>query len=66
MEMFYQRSAEETISYTLICDPIESLYWSTKKLKKSEIKLLKKFNKQDAATIKQEILDDINSTELGK
>ena len=62
MKMIYLRNEVE-IPYTLVTDPPEAMTWSTYRLKKSHIKLLTKFDRQEAAEIKQEILDDILLTE---
>ena len=62
MKMIYLRNEVE-IPYTLVTDPPEAMTWSTYRLKKSHIKLLIKFDRQEAAEITQEILDDILLTE---
>jgi len=63
MQFIYARTAAELIRYTLITDPPEAMYWSTYRLKKSDVKLLDKFDRSTAANIKQEIFDDIIKTE---
>jgi len=65
MTMIYRRN-EVQIAYTLVTDPPEAMTWSTYRLKKSHIKLLIKFDRQEAAEIRQEILDDILLTEAKK
>ena len=57
--MFYN-----DIEYTLRTDPPEAMYWSTYKLKKSDIKILSNTNRSEAAKLRQEILDDINKQEV--
>ena len=61
MNMFYG-----DIEYTLRTDPAEAMYWSTYKLKKSDIKILTKASRTDAARLRQEILDDINKQEISR
>jgi len=58
----YNRSGE-TIEYTIVTDPKEAMYWTTHRLKKSDLKIITKYDRTTAATIRQEILDDITSTE---
>ena len=55
MKMIYLRNEVE-IPYTLVTDPPEAMTWSTYRLKKSQIKLLIKCDRQEAAEIRQEIL----------
>ena len=62
MQHCYKRHSE-IISYQLKTDPLEAVYWSTYRLKKSDIKLLTKFDRETAAQLRQEILDDILSRE---
>lgn len=63
MQFIYARTPAELIRYTLITDPLEAMYWSTYRLKKSDVKLLDKFDRSTAADIRQEIFDDIIKTE---
>lgn len=58
MQMFYMRDGKE-VEYTLETDPPEAMYWTTYRLKKSEIVLIGKYDRTTAAQIKQEIFDDI-------
>ena len=62
MQMFYTQSGN-VVEYKLATDPIEASVWSTHRLKKSEIKIVSKAARKDAALLKQEILDDIISRE---
>lgn len=54
------------VEYTLKTDPPEAMYWSTYKLKKSDVKILTKASRSDAAKLRQEILDDINEQEVSR
>ena len=60
MEMFYQPDSKVLITYTLITDPPEAMYWQTFKIKKSHIKILSKCSRADQARYRQEILTEIN------
>ncbi|SVA28063.1 uncharacterized protein METZ01_LOCUS80917 [marine metagenome] len=53
------------IPYKIETNPPEGIVWSPKsyKLKKSNIKLLTKMDRTTAATIRQEIYDDIIESE---
>ena len=62
MQHCYKRHSE-IISYQLKTDPLEAIYWSTYRLKKSDIDLLTQFDRTTTAEIKQEIFDDIVSRE---
>jgi hypothetical protein len=62
MQHCYRRDSE-IINYQLTTEPLEAIYWSTYRLKKSDITLLNKFDRSTAAEIKQEIFDDIVSRE---
>ena len=58
MQMFYKRDGK-LVEYKLVTDPEEAMYWTTHRLKKSEIKIMTQCDGQTAAQIRQEILDDI-------
>ncbi len=60
MKHFYIKR-NEVYEYTLVTDPPEAMYWSTYRLKKNHIKLIKRTERLLAAEIKQEIFDDIKS-----
>lgn len=62
MQQVY-KNGSEIICYSLTTDPLEAMYWSTYRLKKSDVKLQGKFDRSTAAHLKQEILDDILSSE---
>ncbi len=62
MEMVYVKDGK-TIKYKIVTNPPDAAYWSTHRLKKSEIKLITKYDRSTAATIRQEILDDIITRE---
>tara|TARA_R110002124_G_scaffold67804_1_gene183936 strand:+ start:651 stop:962 length:312 start_codon:yes stop_codon:yes gene_type:complete len=62
MQHCYKKDSK-IINYTLQTDPLEAMYWSTYRLKKTDVKLLDKFDRSTAAEIKQEIFDDIVSRE---
>jgi len=64
MKQYYILNPQEVLEYRLLTDPPEAMYWSTYRLKKSNIKLTQKMDRSLAASIKQEIFDDIISTEL--
>tara|TARA_Y100000289_G_C3842687_1_gene109369 strand:- start:242 stop:517 length:276 start_codon:yes stop_codon:yes gene_type:complete len=62
MKMIYMKNKKE-IQYSLKTDPAEAQYWTTYRLKKSDIKLETKTDRSTAALLRKEILDDITSTE---
>ena len=62
MNMYYKRKGK-LIQYKRITDPSEAEYWTTHRLKKSEIKIMTKCDRETAAALRQEILDDIISRE---
>ena len=62
MQQYYKRNSV-TIPYKLVTDPLEAMYWSTYRLKKSDIKLLTKFDRSTTAEVQKEIYDDIISRE---
>lgn len=62
MQMFYKRDGN-LVEYKLVTDPLEAMYWTTHRLKKSEIKIMTKCDRTTAAQLRQEILDDILSRE---
>ncbi len=62
MEMKFAQK-EKTIQYKLITDPVEAQYWTTHRLKKSEIKIITKCDRSTAALLREEILHDIISRE---
>tara|TARA_R100000541_G_scaffold1223_2_gene5669 strand:+ start:131 stop:325 length:195 start_codon:yes stop_codon:yes gene_type:complete len=59
----YYVNGKEIIEYKLVTDPLEAMYWSTYRLKKSHIKISNKISRPLATQIKQEIYDDIKQTE---
>ena len=61
--MIYVTKSGEKIQYDLNTDPKEAQYWTTHRLKKSEIKLKVKVDRSTAAKLRGEIFDDITSTE---
>ncbi len=61
--MYYERDGT-LIEYRLLTDPPEAIYWQTYKLKKSDIKLVSKFDRSTAAEIKQEIFEDILANDI--
>lgn len=62
MQMFYKRDGW-LVEYKLVTDPTEAMYWTTHRLKKSEIKIITQCDRETAAQLRQEILDDILSRE---
>ena len=63
-ECYYKRSDGSVIEYKLRTDPPEAIFWSTYKLKKSDIRIVTKgFDRAEAAALRQEILDSINTHE---
>ena len=60
--MIYMKDGKQ-IQYSLTTDPPEAQYWTTYRLKKSDIKVEIKTNRSTAALLRKEILDDITSTE---
>lgn len=65
MIMYYERDGT-VIEYRLLTDPPEAVYWQTYRLKKSDIKLITKFNRSISAQIKQEIYEDILANDVNK
>lgn len=63
MKMIYTTKTGQTIQYELKTDPEEAQYWTTYRLKKSDIKLKVKVDRSTAAKLRGEIFDDITSTE---
>jgi len=66
MQMFYTNKDNQIIEYTLKTTPPEAMYWTTHNLKKSEIKLITKMPRAEAALTRQEILDAINESDNKK
>ena len=62
MQMFYKNDGK-LVEYKLVTDPNEAEYWTTHRLKKSEIKIITERDRSTAANLRQEILDDIISRE---
>ena len=62
MQMFYKNGGKP-VEYKLATDPDEAEYWTTHRLKKSEIKIITECDRSTAANLRQEILDDIISRE---
>ena len=60
---FHIRSDGTEVEFSLQTDPPEAIFWTTYKLKKSDIKI-NGFGRTEAATIRQEILDNIEQTEI--
>ena len=58
MRMLYKREGD-SVEYKLETDPLEAEYWTTHRLKKSEIKIMTKCDRATAAAIREEILHDI-------
>ena len=63
-ECHYKRPDGSVVEYKLRTDPPEALFWSTYKLKKSDIRIVTKgFDRAEATALRQEILDSINTHE---
>lgn len=62
MRMVYTDKNQE-YEYVLVTDPPEAMYWSTTKLKKTDIQVLNVKPKAKANQIREEIFNDIVSTE---
>lgn len=62
MKMFYNHE-KMLIQYTLKTDPPEAMYWTTYRLKVTDIKILTKLDKQTTAKIRKDIFNDIISNE---
>ena len=62
MQMLYKKDGK-LVEYKLATDPPEAEIWTTHRLKKSEIKIVSKYDRSTAAHLRQEILDDILSRE---
>ena len=62
MQMFYKRKGS-LVEYKLVTDPKEAMYWTTHRLKKSEIKIMTQGDRSTTAQLRQEILSDIISRE---
>ena len=63
MRFTYARTPKEHFRYTLKTDPQDAMYWTTYRLKKTDVVLLDKLDKATTALVKQDIFDDIISTE---
>ena len=63
MRFTYARTPKEHFQYTLKTDPPDAMYWTTYRLKKTDVVLLDKLDKATTALVKQDIFDDIISTE---
>lgn len=62
MKMYYCED-DLIVEYALKTDPPDAEFWSTYKLKKSDIKIVTKMNRSDAAEMRTKILTDIFSIE---
>ena len=64
LRMSYRRDCGNTIEYTLRTDPPEAMYWTTHRLKKSEIIILTSgLSRTEKSILRQELLDDIIASE---
>jgi len=57
--MFYTHTDGVTYSYDLKTDPPEAMYWPTRKIKHSEIKVYDADNSQIFGEVKNAIYDDL-------
>ena len=63
MEMYFVEADETAIQYTLKTEPPEAMYWATYKLKKSDIKIISKMDRSQAAMYREKILASIHNGE---
>ena len=64
LRMSYRRDCGTIIEYTLRTDPSEAMYWTTHRLKKSEIIILTSgLSRTEKSILRQELLDDIIASE---
>ena len=63
MQYFYCDPDHGLVEFTYKTEPPEGVYWSTYKLKKSDIKILTKMDRAAAAEMRGKILEDIFLTE---
>lgn len=64
LRMSYRRDCGNTIDYVLRTDPPEAQFWTTHKLKKSEIIILTTgLSRSEKALIRKELVDDINTSD---
>lgn len=63
LQYFYADETHGLVEFTFKTDPPEGVFWSTYKLKKSDIKILTKMDRSDAAEMRSKILADIFLTE---
>ena len=61
--MIHTTNNGDEIEYYLLTDPVEAMYWSTYRLKKSHICLTKKYDRATTSKLKQEIFDGIIESE---
>ena len=55
MRFTYARTPKEHFRYTLKTDPPDAMYWTTYRLKKTDVVLLDKLDKATTALVKQEV-----------
>lgn len=63
---FHTRSSGDIIEFKIRTDPPEAVYWSTYKLKLSDVKIVTKMHQQEATIIRREIVNEINEREHPK
>ena len=63
MEMWHKRKDGSLIQFALATDPPEAMYWTTYKLKVTDVQLVTKVPAKDKTHIRREIYEDITSRE---
>jgi len=63
LKYFYADDTHGIVEFAFKTDPPEAEYWTTYKLKKSDIKVVTKMDRSAAAEMRQKILKDIFLTE---
>jgi hypothetical protein len=63
MKMTYTRKKNETYEYVIKTDPPEAIYWSTTKLKKTDVHIKNIKDQKLRTKIRDEVFNDIVKTE---
>jgi|11BtaG_2_1085332.scaffolds.fasta_scaffold00194_4 hypothetical protein len=63
MQMWHKRKDESLIQFALVTEPPEAMYWTTYKLKVTDVQLVTKVPAKDKTHIRREIYEDIVTRE---
>tara|TARA_B110000858_G_C17807101_1_gene478698 strand:- start:5744 stop:5968 length:225 start_codon:yes stop_codon:yes gene_type:complete len=63
MKLYYADETHGLVEFSYKTEPDEAQYWATYKLQKSDIKIVTKMERSDAAEMRTKILQDIFLTE---